>query len=477
MLSKKRTINISKRDVVWSYASVIMTLGVNIFLLPLIMNKLSDDELGLWYTFLAVGNIALLFDFGFKPTIARNITYVWCGATDLKKEGVVTEERKQNTDYELLKSVMQACKRIYLFVGILATFFLLTIGSVYIWYVTRNILSENYIIAWIIYVIAILLNIYFSYYNAFLSGVGAIAEMNISNVVARIVQLLVSFVMLILGYGIISVSIAYLLYGVFFRFVSKRLFWKYEGLGINLKKYYVKTTKTEIFNLFQTIWHNAWRDGLVSFANYLTSQIGTLLCSLFLSLSDTATYGLTLQLVGAIASIATTFYSAYQPKLQANSLEFDKTETKKLLSLALVTYYVIYILGIAALVVVGVPLLKIIKSDTEIRMDVLIVYSIYMFLYKNHILFASYIAGTNRVPYVKAFLVSGVIMTFFLIVLLETTSMGMWALIVSPLLTELCYDNWKWPKFVLDEMELSLKEFVVNGIKNIYSCALSIKSR
>ena len=37
-------MNIKKEDVVWTYLSKCLTLGMNIILLPLIMKFLSDDE-------------------------------------------------------------------------------------------------------------------------------------------------------------------------------------------------------------------------------------------------------------------------------------------------------------------------------------------------------------------------------------------------------------------------------------------------
>ena len=67
-------ISVGKKDVIWSYASMALTMIVNLFLLPLYIYFFTPDMVGLWYVFISIGSIALLFDFGFSVTFARNIT-------------------------------------------------------------------------------------------------------------------------------------------------------------------------------------------------------------------------------------------------------------------------------------------------------------------------------------------------------------------------------------------------------------------
>ena len=82
-------INIGKKDALWSYLGVIFRFGANLIVLPLVLKFLTDEELGLWYVFGSIGALVDLLNFGFAPSIARNISYVWCGATNLKKERLV----------------------------------------------------------------------------------------------------------------------------------------------------------------------------------------------------------------------------------------------------------------------------------------------------------------------------------------------------------------------------------------------------
>ena len=51
-----------------------------------------------------------------------------------------------------------------------------------------------------------------------------------------------------------------------------------------------KISITECLNCFYTIWPNAWRDGMVSASDYLCTQVGTVICSLFMTLPETGIY-------------------------------------------------------------------------------------------------------------------------------------------------------------------------------------------
>ena len=61
-------IKVSNKDIIWNYIGVIMTLGSNFLLLPFMMVYLDSNQLGLGYVSQSIGNIVVLFDFGFKET-------------------------------------------------------------------------------------------------------------------------------------------------------------------------------------------------------------------------------------------------------------------------------------------------------------------------------------------------------------------------------------------------------------------------
>ena len=83
------------KNLLWNYIGYGSSLSINIFLLPIILQYLSGEELGLWYVFMSVGTFVTMVDFGFSPQIARFVTYAYAGADSLKKSGIVS----RCTDY------------------------------------------------------------------------------------------------------------------------------------------------------------------------------------------------------------------------------------------------------------------------------------------------------------------------------------------------------------------------------------------
>ena len=77
-------IELTRKDVGWSYIGTIVSMGANFFMLPFLIYFLDGDMLGLWYVFSSIGAIAALFDMGFGVTFARNITYCWSGAKKIR---------------------------------------------------------------------------------------------------------------------------------------------------------------------------------------------------------------------------------------------------------------------------------------------------------------------------------------------------------------------------------------------------------
>jgi len=460
-------MRITKADVKWGYIAVIMNMGINVIMLPLVLKFLSSDELGLWYVFVSIGSIVTLFDFGFAPTIARNITYSWSGAQELSKEDVMKNKNINEQNLSLMKTVIKTCKIIYLFIAFIALIALATCGTAYISYITRELLGTKYLVAWGIFCGAVFLNLYYGYFTSLLKGVGAISENSKAIIIAKFIQISISFVLLLLGFGIIAVSTAYLLSVFAYRIVSKRFFFKYENIENQLNNTTDSIEIAEVMNTFVIIWHNAWRDGLISLSNYLTSQANTVLCSLFLSLTETGNYALSLQLVQIVSSISVSLYGTYQPVLQKAYLNSDKEKSKQIMSIAMTVFFFMFWLGCLGLIIIGTPIINWIKPGSEIDKTVLLFMSLYTFLYQHHSLYASYISNTNKIPYVRAYLISGLGTVCVSVVLVNITSLGIWGLMLSQAVVQICYNNWKWPLVVMKDLKTNPIEMIKSGFKEL----------
>ena len=175
-------------------------------------------------------------------------------------------------------------------------------------------------------------------------------------------------------------------------------------------------------------------------------------------------------MITAIATIAAGLYTAYQPSMQRAHINNDKNESRKLMSTAMVSFDLIFIIGLIALLTVGIPILRIIKPTTIFSRSVIVGIAVYNFFYKRQSYYTSYISNTNYVPYMKAYLVSGFTGVICAIALISIFDMGVWGLIIGQLIPQLIYNCWKWPNEVykiLDTSLGSMSKMGLNEIKNI----------
>lgn len=446
-------IDVRKKDVVWSYIGTFMSLTSNIVMLPFMLYFLDGDTLGIWYIFTSIGAIATLFDFGFGVTFARNITYCWSGVPSLKKENVEFADN-QEVDYQLMKHVLIACQLIYLVIAGIALLLLSTVGTGYILLVSHGLDRGSYLIAWIIYVAATFFNLYYGYYTSFLRGVGAVEQANKNTVIARIIQIVSTIVLLFCGMGLTGACVAYLLYGTVFRILGKRKFYGYKDIGKHLKATNVTVEKEEMKTLFFTVWHNAWREGVITICNYLSNQASTLICSMFFTLSETGIYSLNVQIATAISTIAAALYSTYQPALQAAYVKNDTEKIRNTMSLIVVMYILIFVAGLIGAITIGLPILHIIKPEMTLSVPILLGLSLYQFILKFRNCYTSYFSCTNRICYVSSFIFASILCVILSLLFIKYANMGIWGMIIAQIISQAVYNMWAWPLKVHKEIQL-----------------------
>lgn len=451
-------IKIGKTDIIWSYIGNFFKVAANIILLPVVLKMLTDDELGIWYVFGSVSQIVVLLDFGFAATIARNIAYAWCGVDSLQKDSIGTLNEGQETNFEYFKKVLDTCRFIYLIIAGVALLILLTAGLFYI-----RSLDETCILAWIIYSIGVAVNLLYCYYTSFMRGIGAIAENNKAAVITKLAQIIVTIVLLIMGTGILGVSIAYLVSGIVLGLCSKYYFERYEGVKYKLRAVKSHSSNAEIRSMFSIIWFNASKDGLVTVANYLNTQANTLICSSVLGLATTGAYGLSVQLATISASIAGIPFSSALPKLQEKAAQRDNEGGCKLFSGTMIMFAISYVL-LTILVIVMLPIIKWLKPTLVIEVPMLFVVFLLLFIDKIYHLCASLISTFNTLPYTKAFFYSSIISVVVSYLLARFTSLGLWGILIAPIIVAACYNMWKWPLYVMKMYNVTFSEMIKRGV-------------
>lgn len=164
--------HIGKREIAWSYAGTAFMIGAGVILLPFILHKMPQETVGIWNIFQTITALVLLLDFGFRPTFARNISYIFSGVKSLQRNGVAHTTSEAAVDYSLLKGTLLAMKRFYRWMALAVFTLLATAGTAYFYYILQKYSGDRQdaLIAWILLIAINCYNLYTFYYEALLTA-------------------------------------------------------------------------------------------------------------------------------------------------------------------------------------------------------------------------------------------------------------------------------------------------------------------
>lgn len=454
-------IRIKQSDVIWGYLGCAFKYGANLLILPMILKTLGTEEIGIWYVFVSIGGIAALLDFGFAPTITRYVSYAWAGADEIK-EDFAGMEIKSDVNWDLMANLLFTSQKIYLYISCIAFFLTVGVGTFYIHDLSGGLSNQNEVmIAWLIYSLGLFFNLYYSYWIPFLNGIGQIGNSQKATIISNGVYLIIAFIGLQTGYGLQSMGAAFLFSGLFLRLLAKRYF----CLSIAQEK--IRTTNHK--GLFKLIWRTAYKSGLVAVGGYLLVNANTLICSKYIGLKATASYGLSLQLFSVLSGFATIYLFTCLPLLNEARLKNDTAKLVKYFSESALIAWTIFLLGGILIILGGDMVFDFIGSKTKLlpRGTLTFMFA-YLFLEFNHgSIFATFITTKNEIPFVVPALLSGSFAVVFSLLLVNFTQLGLWSLMISQTVVQLSYNNWKWPYTVLKELDLSLFAIIKTGTKEL----------
>lgn len=451
-MKDKSIINIGKQDIFWNYLSTFLQMGSGIILFPLILRMLTPETVGIWSIFMTIFSLVSLIDFGFSPSFTRNVTYIFSGVNSLRKKGISTDNLNAEINYELLLGTIKAMKWLYSRMALLAFILLTTVGSYYIW----TLLGKDFagdknmiLIAWVLFCLISTYNIYTLYYDSLMMGRGLVKVNKQIIILSQILYIVVSVVLLLLKFDLISIVIAQAVSVLCRRLISYHVFFN-KPLKTKLEDY----QSSDFKEIILVILPNSLKLGITSLGAFLVLQTSVIIGSLYVSLEKIASYGITVQAVNLIASLSIIYYSTYIPKLGFMRVENNIAGIRKIYRTSVFILMGTFLTFGAGLVIFGNVILVFLKSQTFLLSQVMIiVILIITFLEKNHAMAGGFLVTKNEVPFFKAAIISGVATVIVLFILIDYCNMGLWAMILAPGIVQLVYQNWKWPLVLIKELK------------------------
>ena len=448
--------------VVWSFVFTAIRAGGNLLVLPLMLQKLSPQELGLWYVFLSLGGLASLIDFGFYPTMSRVTAYLWAGAEEIQATGVqpvrVSGENPPLPNYRLLADLVKTMQIYYRAIGVLVIVLMGVFGTIWIMQKARPLPDAHAIFwSWLLFLAGIFVNITSGMWHPLLSGINQVRLNQQIFVWGLIVNYLTIVVGLLLGAGLFAPVAGFFLMGAVSRSGAR---WKFNHFT-KAKEYSAASSWSS--KLLRGLWPTAWRTGIVTLGIYATLNLGTLICSEFLGLKAAASYGLSMQLVLAAVAIGASFVAVKLPLVAQMHALGRERDIGRLVFPRMRWYWIVYS-GLAAMAILFGD--RVIHgwfhSQTPLLSKTLLT-ALFVVgaLEGHHGIFRELAVTAHRNPFAIPVLASGLLILLLSVLLVPR--IGLWGLILVPGIVQVSFNNW-WIVLVgLRSMGSTVGEYI-NGL-------------
>lgn len=450
-------IQIGRKDIFWNYGATFLKIAASALLLPFILRMMPAEMVGIWTVFMTITAFASLLDFGFSNSFTRNVSYVFSGVKNLKTNGFDLVDQEDSTiDYGLLKGVITAMRWFYLRMAIILLLILATLGTWYVYSLLQNYKGnpEEVYIAWIILCVINTYNLYTLYYDSLLQGKGLIKRSKQIVIVGQTIYLGIAAILIINGFGLIAIVSAQASSVIIVRLLSYRSFFTHD-----IKQKINDSITRHKNEVLKAITPNALKIGLTSLGGFMIQRSATIIGSLYLSLEEIASYGITMQLIGVIASLAAIYTATYQPKIAQFRVMENNLGIKEIYLKGQLILLLTYIIGGLGLLILGEWGIRLIGSQTQLMSKGLVILALILsFEQSNLIIAGGILLSRNEVPFFKAAIVSGIFIVIGLLVIFRLFHWGLLVMIIVPLIVDISYQTWKWPLEVKKELNIGLKD-------------------
>ena len=445
--------NIGKCDLIWAMLATLFRIGSGVLLFPMVLSMLPSETVGVWTIFTSVTLITGILDFGFNQSFARNISYVFSGVRSLKRNGheYVVNAENEKIDYALLKNTIGAMRYFYSRMALILFVFLAVGGTFYMYSLMQNYggdVREIYV-AWAIVCIVNSYNLYTLYYDSLLSGRGLIKRKNQIVLIGNVAYLALAVVLLLCRLGLVAIVSAQLVSVLIIREMSRRSFY-----STDIKNGLSNVAEGEYKSVLKAIVPNAVKLGLASVGGFLTFRLSTFVGPMYISLSEMASFGITLQLLSVVSSLALLYTNVYLPKVFQWRVENNITQVRRTFRLSMLLVFIAFISGGLLISLLGNWALDVLGSDTQLLAGGLLAFLVlHYYLETNMVNATEYLLAKNEVPFYKRYLVSGVVTVILLFVFVGYLGLGVWGIIAAPMISQSILQYWKWPYEVYKELK------------------------
>jgi O-antigen/teichoic acid export membrane protein len=278
-------------------------------------------------------------------------------------------------------------------------------------------------------------------------GKGLIKRSKQIQIIGQSIYLIIAIVLILLRFNLIAIVSAQALSIIIKRILAYRTIYTAEF------KQRIHSVKAQVRKeILKLIYPNAVKVGLTSLGGFLVVRASTIMGALYLPLGTIASYGITIQIIAIISSIASVYFATYQPKIVQYRVQNDSVAIKRIYLKGCMLLFCTFALGGGGGVLFGEWMLNVIGSQTPLLSKFFMTLALFVSLLEtNHAQAANILITKNEVPFFKPSLISGACVITGLFIMLEYINFGVVTLILVPLIVDISYQSWKWPFEVMKD--------------------------
>ncbi len=438
----------------WSWIANGLRLAIGAFLLPLVLRKLSTEELGMYIILLSLVQLAPVIDFGFSPTIVRFVSYAMGGAETLQAHGF-SKAGTASPNWRLLGQLFFTTRVLYRYMAVIV---LIAVGAWGTYLVESRVHDTPYPtvtrVAWVITLVATVADIYSSWAVIFLRGMNHVLLSVQISVAASVVKFVTAAALLLCGGGLISLPLGSLAGSLLQQGLAR---WQCrKQLGNHLQP-----EKAQVWENLRIIWPTSWRLGMLTVTSCFTAQANIAICNQVLGLAGNAQYGLSTLLVGVISGMATVWTTVKWQLIGQYRTQHDYAAMARVLWPRFWLQHLTFLILAAGLVLCGPLLLCWFGSGKQmLPLGWLVVMALYYFIELHLSFWVSLISTENRIPFLWPGLATALVGLSFSLILIHFTSLGIGALVLAPLLAGSLFNYWYWPLVGAQSLKTDLFGFL-----------------
>lgn len=461
-----RIINIS-----WVYASSLANVGAGLMLLPFVLHYLMPTEVGIWFVFITIIGASQLIEMGFQATFTRNIAYIYEGAQSLKRVGVPDKNSTNKLNYSLIRQVITSVKFIYLIFSAVGIVILVSISLFYVSELIKTTEDHKYYqSAWLLFALAGILNISNGWIIGLLYGKGEYEQVSKVNVLSKTLLVVTSIVGLYLGYGLLSLGLSAIV-GAF----TTKLFLIRNLDEIALSSKIKFNYLNEEIKILRILSFNAIKSTVVHIGGFLIQRANIVIATNFMGASESSSYSLSITLLLTLSGISMAICQIQLPKITRLQIRLHSDTLAIKYGETIVICSIIYLTGSFILLCFGEDMLNLIGSNVKILdRPYFLLFIVIYFLEMNHSLAGSYLTTLNDVPFLRAALISGLVIVIGTFILIP--KLGVIAIIIMQGGVQFLYNNWKWPVEVSKKLKYNHYELIKIGSISVLKKLYLIKS-